>query len=108
MTWGGGKFDLSASSDAFNNALRDSTKDVVYMWLNSLATNADYNAKIESGEIDDSITIPTSPELNFRWYIPVLVVVDVLAVGGCGTWLFFAFRKKKAPAQQETQQETQQ
>ena len=108
MTWGGGKFDLSASSDAFNNALRDSTKDVVYMWLNSLATNADYNAKIESGEIDDSITIPTSPELNFRWYIPVLVVVDVLAVGGCGTWLFFAFRKKKAPSQQETQQETQQ
>ena len=108
MTWGGGKFDLSASSDAFNNALRDSTKDVVYMWLNSLATNADYNAKIESGEIDDSITITTSPELNFRWYIPVLVVVDVLAVGGCGTWLFFAFRKKKAPAQQETQQETQQ
>ena len=108
MTWGGGKFDLSASSDAFNNALRDSTKDVVYMWLNSLATNADYNAKIESGEIDDSITIPTSPELNFRWYIPVLVVVDVLAVGGCGTWLFFAFSKKKAPSQQETQQETQQ
>ena len=108
MTWGGGKFDLSASSDAFNNALRDSTKDVVYMWLNSLATNADYNAKIESGELDDRITIPTSPILNFRWYTPVLVVVDVLAVGGCGTWLFFAFRKKKAPAQQETQQETQQ
>lgn len=108
MRVGGGSFDYETSSDAFNNALRDSTKDVVYMWLNSLATNADYNAKIESGEIDDDVTIPTSPELNFRWYIPVLVVVDVLAVGGCGTWLFFAFRKKKAPAQQETQQETQQ
>lgn len=108
MRVGGGNFDYETSSDAFNNALRDSTKDVVYMWLNSLATNADYNAKIESGEIDDSITIPTSPILKFRWYIPVLVVVDVLAVGGCGTWLFFAFRKKKAPAQQETQQETQQ
>ena len=108
MRVGGGNFDYETSSDAFNNALRDSTKDVVYMWLNSLATNADYNAKIESGEIDDSVTIPTSPTLKFRWYIPVLVVVDVLAVGGCGTWLFFAFRKKKAPAQQETQQETQQ
>ena len=54
-----------------------------------------YNAKIESGEIVDSIVIPSTPEYNFRWYIPVLIGVDLLAVGGCGTWLYFTFRKKK-------------
>ena len=95
MRVGGGSFDMETSSNAFNQALRSSTKDLVYMWLNALATNADYNAKIESGEIVDSVVIPSSPELNFRWYIPVLVVVDVAALAGCGVWLFIALRKKK-------------
>ena len=98
MRVGGGRFDYETSSNAFNNALRSSTKDLVYMWLNALAVHKDYNDKVESGEIDDKVVIPTSPELNFRWYIPVLVVVDVLAVAGCGVWLFFALRKKKDPA----------
>ena len=35
-----------------------------------------------------------SPKLNFRWYIPVLIAVDVIAVAGCAVWLFFALRKK--------------
>lgn len=95
MTYGGGRFDFETNSNAFNRALRNSTKDLVYMWLNALATNAEYNAKIESGEIVDSIVIPSTPEYNFRWYIPVLIGVDLLAVGGCGTWLYFTFRKKK-------------
>ena len=96
MRVGGGSFNYEQESNAFDQALRAATKDVVYMWLNTLATNADYNAKIESGEIDDEIVIPTSPKLNFRWYIPVLVAVDVVAVAGCAVWLFFAFKKKKA------------
>ena len=91
----GGRFTINTNSNAFNNALRNSTKNIVYMWLNALATNADYNKKIENNEIDDLIIIPVSPQLNFRWYIPVLVVVDVLAIGGCGVWLFFALRKQK-------------
>ena len=98
MRVGGGSFDYETSSPAFERALRNSAKDVIYMWLNALATNADYNAKIESGEIDDQIVIPTSPVLNFRWYIPLLVGVDVLAAAGCGVWLFLTFRKKKADA----------
>lgn len=98
MRLGGGSFDYETTSNAFNNALRSATKDVVYMWLNALATNAEYNDKIASGEIVDEIVIPGSPELNFRWYIPVLIAIDVVALGGCGVWLFFTFRKKKAPA----------
>ena len=95
MKAGGGSFDYETTSNAFDQALRSATKDVVYMWLNAVATKEDYNARIESGEIDDNIITPSKPELNFRWYIPVLIVVDVAAAAGCGVWLFFAFRKKK-------------
>ncbi len=86
---------FDTSSDAFKTALRSATKNIVYMWLNALAEQADYNEKVASGEIDDTITITTSPELNFRWYIPVVIAVDVVAVVGCGSWIFFTFKKKK-------------
>lgn len=90
-----GKFTKDTSSNEFKHALRNATKNIVYMWLNALATNADYNNKIASGEIsDDVIEQPTPTEFNFRWYIPVLIVVDVLAVAGCGLWIFFTLRKK--------------
>lgn len=52
-----GSFQFETESDSFQNALRDATKHILYMWLNALATNSDYNAKIESGEIEDTITI---------------------------------------------------
>ncbi len=87
---------FNTTSNAFNNALRSAAKGILYMWSNAVWTNADYNAKVASGEISGTITVPVTPELNFRWYIPVLVAVDVVAVAGCGLWLFFAFRRKKA------------
>lgn len=34
----------------------------------------------------------------FPWWIPILVVLDVIVVAGCGAWLFFTFRKKKEQA----------
>lgn len=84
-----GSYRFNTNSDAFKNALRNATKNVTYMWLNALVTNAEYNEK--GG---DDIVIPVSPELNFRWYIPVLVAIDVVAVAGCGLWIFFTLRKK--------------
>lgn len=89
MTYNGGSFSYETTSNAFNQALRSATKDLLYMWMNALATNAQYN------ESSDDIVIPVSPELNFRWYIPVLIVVDVIAVAGCGVWIFLSLKKKK-------------
>lgn len=98
-----GKFTKETSSGAYDQALRAATKNVVYMWLNALATFEDYTNKIESGEITDNITIPAVPEYNFRWYIPVLVVIDVAAVVGCGLWIFFSyFKKDKKTATEQT------
>lgn len=90
MTYSGGNFRYETNSNAFNNALRSATKDLLYMWMNALATNASYN------ESADDIVIPQSPELNFRWYIPVTIAVDVVALAGCAAWIFFSMKKKEA------------
>ncbi len=91
-----GSFEYDTSSDSFNAALRHAAKDVVYMWANALWTNADYNAKVASGEITGTITKLSNPELNFRWYIPVLVVVDVIGVAGSAFWIWRRFFRKPA------------
>ena len=97
-----GYFSYNTNSTAFQASLRRASKNIIYMWANALATQADYNAKIESGEITDGVPIHTAPlELKFRWYIPTLIGLDVLALGGCGVWIFFAFRKKKPNATNE-------
>ncbi len=86
---------FDTSSNAFNTALRSATKNILYMWLNALSTNATYNEMIASGEIDDTISIPQTPQLNFRWYIPVVIALDVLAVVGCGLWITTSVKKAK-------------
>lgn len=104
-------FRWDSSSNSFNQALRRANKNVIYMWLNALATNKDYNDRIANGEIDGVPIITKSPELKFRWYIPVLVALDVLAVGGCGVWIWLVLRKKnkaEAVSSTETTEQTEQ
>ena len=60
------------------------------MYLNAQYANSVYNAD----EDTVPITQGTKSEV-FPWWIPVLVVLDVIVVAGCGVWLFCAFRKKK-------------
>ncbi len=89
-------FSQETNSAAFKQALRSAGKHVLYMYLNALDTQASYNEAIANGATD-GVTIHTSSlELNFRWYIPVLIAVDVLALGGCGAWIFMVLRKKDA------------
>lgn len=92
-----GRFICSTTSNAFNAQLKKATKNVIYTWMNALAVNTKYNEGIENGTISGSLTIPQSPELNFRWYIPVLIVVDVLLAAGAGVLIFFGIKKKETP-----------
>ncbi len=94
-----GEYKFNTNSAAFQNELRRAAKDELYTWLNALATNKDYNA-----DEDNIPIIVSASELNFRWYIPVLVVVNVLAVAGCGVWVFLTLKKKDK--QQNTEPET--
>ena len=93
-----GSFECNTNSTAYNYALRTSTKNILYMWMNALATNMDYNK-----DPNADAKLPSVPELNFRWYIPVVIALDVIAVGGCGAWLFFTFLRKKKGAVAEAE-----
>ncbi len=86
-----GSLRFSSNTKAFNYALKAATKNVLYMWMSSLVQMDNYNQNADA----DDIVIPVSPELNFRWYIPVVIAVDVVTVVGCGLWIFFTFKKKK-------------
>ncbi len=51
---------------------------------------------------DESASITTAKKEDlFEWWIPLLVVVDVLIVGGIATGLFFTFKPKKKTAKEE-------
>ena len=84
------ELDYETESNTFNQRLRSAVKNNTYMYLNAQYANSVYNAD----EDTVPITQGTKSEV-FPWWIPVLVVLDVIVVAGCGVWLFFAFRKKK-------------
>lgn len=79
----GGKYKYQTSSAAIVNQLRNATKHILYTQV-----NAGYRLVNQSGG-DLSATLKTDV---FPWWIPILVVVDVLAVAGCGVWIFFTIR----------------
>ncbi len=93
-----GSFKQETDSNAYKQALRRASKDVLYMYLNALDTQATYNEDIDNGFVDGVQIHTSSRDFNFRWYIPVLVVIDVLALGGCGVWIFMVLRKKSGSA----------
>lgn len=84
-----GKFRFETSSNTFKQNLRRASKNVLYMSLNALYTNSEYNADNDV----DPIVKGTKTEV-FPWWIPLLVGIDVLVLGACGFWGFMAIRKK--------------
>ncbi|MCD8307228.1 MAG: glycoside hydrolase family 3 C-terminal domain-containing protein [Clostridia bacterium] len=92
-----GAFMYDTSSAAFQGAMRSAAKGIIYMWADALHANAAYNALVASGEIQGNIVQVTEGELSFRWYIPVIAAVDVIAVAGCAFWIWRRFfRRPKA------------
>ncbi|MCH5157371.1 MAG: glycoside hydrolase family 3 C-terminal domain-containing protein [Clostridiales bacterium] len=100
-----GSYKYNTNSNAFKASLRRASKNIIFMWANALATQADYNERIANGEVD-GVPIHTAPlELKFRWYIPVVIVIDLVALGGCGYWMYKVLRKKKPATDNETPNE---
>ena len=88
--WGDtGKFLFETSSNSYNQALRRASKNIIYMWLNALYTNSQYNM---SDDVEPIIK-GTKTEV-FPWWIPVLIGIDIIALGGCTFWAFKAYKKK--------------
>ncbi len=96
-----GSYDYFGNNPApFVDKLRLATKHIVYMFLNAEYTRLH---PVESSVIQE--TYITTP--RFPWWIPVLVAVDVIAVGGCGFWAFTLIKGDKKKKQAEEAEQTQ-
>lgn len=87
------ELEYETESNTFDQRLRAAVKNNTFMYLSAQYANSVYNAS------DDVVPIIQGTKTEvFPWWIPILVVLDVIVVAGCGTWLFFTFRKKKEQA----------
>lgn len=99
-----GSFQLSDaeinSSNKFKNALRTASKHILYMWLSSLTEQYNYNQDVLAGKLDpeEQATQLIKKEDGFAWWIPVLIGVDAILLGGCvglGFWVWKPKSKKQ-------------
>ncbi len=87
------ELDYETESNTFNQRLREAVKNNTYMYLSAQYANSIYNAS------EDVVPIIQGTKTDvFPWWIPVLVGLDVIVVGGCAAWIFFTFRKPKTAA----------
>lgn len=88
-----GKIDFSDVTMA--NLARESAKGILYTSVYTY----DY-AKHHAGENEYAVDIvgPQSIKTGFEWWIPVLVVVEVVIFAGFGFWIYCLFWKKKKPS----------
>ena len=99
-----GSYSFNTNSNAFKASLRRASKNIIFMWANALATQADYNERIANDEITDGVPIHTAPRvLKFRWYIPLVVGIDIVAIGGCSWWIYKVLRKEKTATNPDTE-----
>ncbi len=83
LAWFDDKTSTTAKWGIFKSA-----KDILYSYLDTKSF-AETAQGLEKGSL-----IGKSVEV-FPWWIPVLIAIDVLAVGLCAFWTFLLFRKKK-------------
>lgn len=86
---GDGAYSEETTSPAMVSKLRLATKHILYMIL-----NADYRLSTYK---EEGITISKGADV-FAWWIPVLIAVDVMAIGACGAWIFLTLKKEKSVA----------
>lgn len=95
----GGSFTyLNSSYDtngAFVTQLRNAAKHVLYCVLNVQYVSANYDET-------DTGTAVTGSTGSYNWITPIVIIVDVVAVAGCGVWAGLTIRRlrknKKAQA----------
>ena len=72
-----------SSSARLQQRMRESVKQVLYMWL-----HADYNERMYIANPDQNDTIITTTSINtWSWWQPMLYSLDVFIGVGCALWL---------------------
>ena len=72
----------------FQNRLKDSMHEVIYMWLRADYNEREYKAKIESGEIQEDILSATTIN-SWQWWRPAIKGINVFATVVLSTWGVF-------------------
>lgn len=92
MTWITGGLQSNNATDVA--CARRAAHNVIY----TLVDTIHYNQTFDREQLDSifSVTVGVAQrETPFSWWIAVLVVFDVLAVGGLGVWVFFLVKPRK-------------
>lgn len=86
---------ISSSNATEVSCARNAAHNVLYTMVDTVY----YNMTFDSSELEGMLTVQkgvSTKDIGFVWWIPVLVVFDVLAVGGLGVWVFFLVKPRKA------------
>ncbi len=84
------KLDTTDPTDIY--CAKIAAKNVIYTFANTYWYAKNYDHSNDEVVAQIGTEVVATP---FAWWIPVLVVVDGLVVGGLATWTYFVLRKKK-------------
>lgn len=85
---------LSASNATDLTCARTAAHNIIY----TLVDTINFNHTADRSELDAAFTVNvgiaqrTTP---FAWWLLLLIIVEVLAIGGCGVWVFFTVKPSK-------------
>ena len=72
----------------FQNRLKESMHEVIYMWLRADYNEREYKAKVESGEIQEDILSATTIN-SWQWWRPAIDAINIFAIVALSTWGLF-------------------
>ncbi len=88
-----GSYSLETSSNSYKQALRLASKHIIYTWLNTEYTAANYSA-------DDDVETVSKGVVDDSWMIWVYVVDGIVAAGLIVWGVLVGLRKEKAPKEE--------
>ena len=91
-----GSNNISSSNVAQMTAARRAAHNVLYTMVDTVYFNANFDDSTLEGMLTVNKGISTR-DIGFVWWVPVVVVVEVLVFGALGVWVFFLVKPRKKP-----------
>lgn len=89
-----GSNNISSSNVAQMTAARRAAHNVLYTMVDTVYFNANFDDSTLEGMLTVNKGISTR-DIGFVWWVPVVVVVEVLVFGALGVWVFFLVKPRK-------------
>lgn len=89
----GETFGGNSSNPTFISQARKACKNIMFSFCNTYYQSATHDSSNDI--IKTNIDKISVVEAVFPWWIPLLVGIDLVVVGGLGVWTFFLMKKKQ-------------